>query len=79
MPTFLYKYRTIDNMSLEALEGDFLFSAEPKQFIDLLEGPIEVPISKIIADGYQRAYDKLRSEYAFLPKRKINSLEDQKR
>lgn len=79
MPTILYKYRTVNDQTIEALKEDFLYSSEPRNFNDLLEGPIAIAVAQVRADGYQSAYNKLRNKCSALPDRKINSFQDLKK
>ena len=76
MPILLYKYRAINDHSLEALQNDFLFSTEPQQFNDPFEGPIEISISEANGNAFQKAYNGLREENDFLPIRQVESLHD---
>ena len=76
MPELLFKYRPIDEHSLEALQGDFLFSSQPQIFNDPFEGPIEISIPEAKGNMYQKVYDDVRVKNSFLPNRQVKSSHD---
>lgn len=76
MPCLLYKYRKINDFTLEALEGDFLFSSQPRDFNDPFEGPVGILQSEAIENIYQRTYTNMRKQYPFLQDKQTKSMHD---
>lgn len=76
MPDLLYKYRSVSDNSLSALQDDVLYSSPPHLFNDPFEGNIEISIPATIQNYYQQVYEQLRKNYSFLPLRTVHSSEE---
>lgn len=76
MPDSLFKYRSCNDHSFEALKNDFLFSAQPREFNDIFEGAIEIVNLDATKNIFQKTYDNLRKEYPFLIDRQVASDKD---
>lgn len=76
MPEVLYKYRSVSQNSLSALQDGVLYSSPPESFNDPFEGNIEILIPATIQNSYQQAYDQLRQKYPSLPLRTVTSSEE---
>ena len=66
MPDILYKYRACSEYTFAALEGDFLYSAQPSEFNDIFEGAIEIVDDKAKQNINRKVYDSLRVKYPYL-------------
>ncbi len=67
MPDLLFKYRSINEQNLDALQNDYLYSSPPECLNDPFEGAIGLLPSKIKENWYKKLYKDLRAEYPFLP------------
>lgn len=66
MPEVFYKYRAVNEKTLNALKNGVLYSSPPQYLNDPFEAPINVS-ERAKMNFYQKGYDHLRNEKEFLP------------
>lgn len=72
MPQALYKYREVNNKTIDALRRGVLFSSPARYLNDPFEAPIIVS-DRAYGAFYQTSYDNMRKEYSFLPDATVRS------
>ena len=76
MPELLYKYRSINERSIDALQNDYLYSSQPENFNDVFEGAIGFNELDIKQNMFKSTYNSIRQENEYLPNRCVRCHRD---
>jgi len=76
MPDLLYKYRSFNNKTLDALKNDYLVSSPANEFNDALEGLTIINRIEVSKGINQKCYDDLRKDNPTLPESIIETRRD---